>query len=213
MINYCIFPDSNHPCYWIFCKHVVSEVQILINGFIFLLSNKCFMTVDGQLQKVTEKLNWNMPITMHRVVPWPHLIVIDRSIKTVIGVPWRVSHDFGPRIAYTVSYCQIPVGTRSGKEGEKCRPLDHIRQVPFVHHLSSQHTLSSSICTIFSVISFMWYLHCVLKHWTLVNYACALLEPSSLQGSATLPSELDTCVAIWRWREKCANFTSLGEHS
>ncbi|XP_074625126.1 uncharacterized protein LOC141883518 [Acropora palmata] len=38
----------NHPCYWIFCKHVVSEVQILINGFIFFLSIKCFMTVDGQ---------------------------------------------------------------------------------------------------------------------------------------------------------------------
>ena len=28
---------------------------------------------------------------------------------------------------------QIPVGPRSGREGEKCRPLDHIRQVPFIH--------------------------------------------------------------------------------
>ena len=46
----------------IFCKHVVSEVQILMNGFIFLLSIKCFMTVEGQLQKVTDKLNRNLPI-------------------------------------------------------------------------------------------------------------------------------------------------------
>ena len=53
-------PDSNHPCYYTFCKHVVSDVQIVINGFIFLLPMKCFMTVDGQVQKlkVTDKLNW-----------------------------------------------------------------------------------------------------------------------------------------------------------
>ena len=52
-------PDSNHPCYYTFCKHVVSDVQIVINGFIFLLPMKCFMTVDGQVQKlkVTDKLN------------------------------------------------------------------------------------------------------------------------------------------------------------
>ena len=59
-----------------FCKHVVSEVQILINGFIFLPSMKCFMTVEGQLQKVTDKLNRNLPIM---VVLWPHLLVIDRT--------------------------------------------------------------------------------------------------------------------------------------
>ena len=57
-----VSPDSNHLCYCTFCKHVVSEVQILINGFIFLLSIKCFMTADGQLQKVTDKLNQNLPI-------------------------------------------------------------------------------------------------------------------------------------------------------
>ena len=61
-----ISPDSNHPCYCTFCKRV-SEVQILINGFIFLQAMKCFMTVDGQLEKVTDKLNWNMPITMRHV--------------------------------------------------------------------------------------------------------------------------------------------------
>ena len=43
-------PDSNHPCYYTFCKNA-------INGFTFRLSMKCFMTVDGQVQKVTDKLN------------------------------------------------------------------------------------------------------------------------------------------------------------
>ena len=28
---------------------------------------------------------------------------------------------------------QIPVGPRPGREGENCRPLDHIRQIPFIH--------------------------------------------------------------------------------
>ena len=45
-----------------FVNNVVSEVQILINSFIFLLSIKCFMTADGLLQKLADKLNRNLPI-------------------------------------------------------------------------------------------------------------------------------------------------------
>ena len=82
-----VSPDSNHLCYCTFCKHVVSEVQILINGFIFHLSIKCFMTGNEQLQKVTVKLNRNLPIM---VVLWPHLLVkllIEfKSIKPVIAI-------------------------------------------------------------------------------------------------------------------------------
>ena len=82
-----ISPDSNHPCYCTFCKHEVSEVQILITSFIFLLSIKCFMTVDGQLQKVTDQIERNLPIM---VVLWPHLLVkllIEfKSIKPVIAI-------------------------------------------------------------------------------------------------------------------------------
>ena len=45
--------------------------------------------------------------------------------------------------------CQIPVGPRpcvgprSGREGEKCRPLDHMRQIPFIHQLCSHPTVGS----------------------------------------------------------------------
>ena len=71
-------PDSNHPCYYTFCKNV-------INGFTFRLSMKCFMTVDGQVQKVTDKLNWNpieiCKITMRHVVLWPHVLVTDKTKK------------------------------------------------------------------------------------------------------------------------------------
>ena len=42
---------------------IMSDVS-LINGFIFLLSIKCFVTVNGQLQKETDKLERNLPITI-----------------------------------------------------------------------------------------------------------------------------------------------------
>ena len=52
--------------------------------------------------------------------------------------------DLGPRITYTVSYvsdtrrpptlCRSPI--RQGG-GEKCRPLDHMRRIPFIHQLCS----------------------------------------------------------------------------
>ena len=45
--------------------------------------------------------------------------------------------DFGPRIAYT----QTPVGPQSGREGEKCLPLDHMRHTPFIKQLCSHPTL------------------------------------------------------------------------
>ena len=33
------------------------------------------------------------------------------------------------------------VGPRSGREGEKCRPLDHMRHIPFIHQLCSHPTV------------------------------------------------------------------------
>ena len=41
--------------------------------------------------------------------------------------------DFGPRIAYTVIWTSDTSRARSGREGEKCRPLDHMWQIPFTH--------------------------------------------------------------------------------
>ena len=75
--------------------------------------------------------------------------------------------DFGPRIAYTVSLVSDTsrprpcVGPRSGREGEKCRPLDHMRQIPFIHQLCSHPKLRSiSIyiynCGIYNVSSFIF---------------------------------------------------------
>ena len=44
------------------------------------------------------------------------------------------SRDFGSRVAFSslchLPSCQIP-RPRQGREGEKCQPLNHLRQVPF----------------------------------------------------------------------------------
>ena len=86
---------------------------------------------------------------------------------------------------------QIPVGPRSGREGEKCRPLDHMRQIPFIHQAPFVSFIKFNVYIYirdFPHISFMWYLHCVLKHCTVVIYACALSELLISSFSATLKS-------------------------
>ena len=57
------------------------------------------------------------------------------------------------------SKCQIPVGPRSDREGERCRPLDHIRQIPFIHQLCSHYAIGSNSLYIQSWSSY--FLHMV----------------------------------------------------
>lgn len=59
----------------------------------------------------------------------------------------------------------MSVGPLSGKEGEKSRPLDHIRQIHpnrYVCIIYLHQYLSK--CKRFPIISSMWYLHRALKH-------------------------------------------------
>ena len=54
-----------------------------------------------------------------------------------------------------------------GREGEKCRPLDHRRQIPFIHSAQTISGSNSYICNNILVISSMWYIFndcaCVLQ--------------------------------------------------
>ena len=93
------------------------------------------------------------------------------------------------------------VGPRSGREGEKCQPLDHMRHIPFIHQLCS-HVALGYIYILYKtvpVISSKWYLHYVLKHCTFVIYACALSEPLSSGFSALLKSF--SVVSGMHWNE------------
>ena len=56
---------------------------------------------------------------------------------------------------------QIPVGPRSGREGEKCRLLDHMRQIPFIHQLCSHP--SQRWISIYIQNSFSYFFHMVFR--------------------------------------------------
>ena len=107
---------------------------------------------------------------------------------------------------------QIPVGPRSGREGENCRPLDHMRQIPFINQAPFAPFLMISLCIytkLFQLCLPFGIFHCVLKHCTFIIYACALLEAIiksfcplcdlcdtywygiGMRYSETLPSKLD----------------------
>ena len=145
--------------------------------------------------------------------------------------------DFGPRIAYTVSWVSDtsrPPNWQGGREMSAPRPYE---TYPF-HQQSSVHVLSYDqfqyIYKTVPVTFSMWYLHCGLKHYTIVIYACALSN-YLFQGLVTFWGQFvlyayygtywykirrDTaietrhrCIAKSRWCSKRANFASLGKET
>ena len=81
--------------------------------------------------------------------------------------------------------CRPPI-RHGGREAEKCRPLEHMRQVPINHQLCS-HPILRSICTYIQICS-SYFFHVViaLRLLTFVICACALTEPHISRFSATL---------------------------
>ena len=73
-----------------------------------------------------------------------------------------------------------------GSEGEKCRPLDHMRQIPFIH---SARFISSSTFyiykTVFQLFPPFGTLKCVLVRCLFCNCACTF-ENHLFQGSEAL---------------------------
>ena len=82
--------------------------------------------------------------------------------------------DFGPRIAYTVSLvsdtsrsptlCRPPI-----RQGEKCRPQDHMRHIPFIHQLCSHPTLRLISVYIQKCSSYLFHVVLTLGHWNVVD--------------------------------------------
>ena len=79
---------------------------------------------------------------------------------------------------------QIPVGPRSGREGEKCRPLDHMRQIPYIN---------PALCTSNNGINFCIY----SSIWYFILFYLILLAS---------PTGRDTATA-------CANYCGPGTRS
>ena len=90
---------------------------------------------------------------------------------------WRQSvvsndapRDFGPEVAFGTKF-QIPVAS---SEGEKCRPLDHMWQIPFIHSvqfvIASNFQIYIKVCRFFLPSGTDTY---VLVWWVINNCACA----------------------------------------
>ena len=66
-----------------------------------------------------------------------------------------------------------------GREGEKCRPLDHTWQIPFVHSARLVVGSNSYICNSILFISCMWYVQVYNHHHAYLTIAHALFHKHS----------------------------------
>ena len=100
------------------------------------------------------------------------------------AVPWRCSPRFRPGGRFQPERVSLSdnLASRTGREGEKCRPLDHVWQIPFIH---SARFLDSCNFYIYRSVFYLFppfgTIKCVLIRYRLDNWACVLAEtPISL---------------------------------
>ena len=81
--------------------------------------------------------------------------------------------------------CLIPDGPRSGREGEKCRPLDHMRHIPFIHQLCSHPTLSIPFNIYTKLLQIFLACGVYIMSWNIVHlsFPHALVQNDLFQGS------------------------------
>ena len=95
-----------------------------------------------------------------------------RKQSTNRAVPERRTKRCSPRFRPSDRFCELSFRYLSpGSEGEKCRPLNHRWQIPFIH--STQITLSSNFLYIWQCSSFYFHLVLVSASW---HGACAVAE-------------------------------------
>ena len=92
------------------------------------------------------------------------------------AVPERRTERCSPRFRLGDRFCELSFRYLSpGSEGEKCRPLDHMWQIPFIHSTRSL-TSSNSIYTTQRSSYFLLVVHSKLSlHGTRLTIAHALL--------------------------------------
>ena len=98
----------------------------------------------------------------------------------------------------------IPVVTgQLGREGEKCRPLDHVWQTPFIH--STLFVITIIFCIYrkaFQLFHSYGTYKCVPVRCVFQNCACALVENSALGSEPSLKSLCFPCVTRYAYWHK-----------
>ena len=105
--------SSDQPTRWLICPHVISKWRDTV--MYFIPTNMVRTRVRGSLRMC--KLNIKTAV---------HLDV----------VPERCTERFAPRFPPVDRFCELRfryLSSPTGREGEISRPLDHTRQIPFIH--------------------------------------------------------------------------------
>ena len=104
-----------------------------------------------------------------------------QNTKTTVPldvVPERRTKRCSPRFRPGGRFCELRfryLSSPTGREGEISRPLDHMRQIPFIHSARLIHTTNFYIYrTVFYIFSPCGTLICVLMKSTFNNRARAL---------------------------------------
>ena len=104
-----------------------------------------------------------------------------RNNKTTVPldvVPERRTKRFPPRFRPVGRFCELRfryLSSPTGREGEISRPLDHMRQIPFIHSARPKDSTNFYIYrTVFYICSSCGTLRCVLKWSIFNNYASAI---------------------------------------
>ena len=97
-----------------------------------------------KLTRVNDVLTWPyaihfIPTNMVRTRAWGNLRMRKQNIKKTVPldvVPERRTEWFPPRFRPVGLFCEVRfryLSSPTGREGEISRPLDHMRQIPFIH--------------------------------------------------------------------------------
>ena len=104
-----------------------------------------------------------------------------QNTKTTVPldvVPERRTERCSPRFRPGGRFCELRfryLSSPTGREGEISRPLDHMRQIPFIHSARLIHSTNFYIYrTVFKIFSPCGMLRCVLMKCIFNNCARAL---------------------------------------
>ena len=101
---------------------------------------------DDRSARMLRKLARIIPTNMVRIRVRGNLRMRNQNTKTTVPldvVPERRTKRFPPRFRPVGRFCELRfryLSSPTGREGEISRPLDHMRQIPFIHSARLKHS-------------------------------------------------------------------------
>ena len=138
---------AKYRYFWTFCKGY-SKAKWLQNGRFGERSSdqstKWLIRSHARVREHCHVFTWPyaihfIPTNMVRTTVRGHLRMRKQNTKTTVPLdvaPERRTKRFPPRFRPVGRFCELRfryLSSPTGREGEISRPLDHMRQIPFIH--------------------------------------------------------------------------------